>query len=56
MTEILVTYYNIIVNNGYYLKRWLKILDTMQGKEKGMGDGTLLNRGALPNTSGGDFP
>ena len=36
MTEILVTYYNILIKNRYYSKRWLKILDTILEKGKGM--------------------
>ena len=36
MTEILVTYYNILIEKGYYPKRWLKILDAMLEKGKGM--------------------
>ena len=36
MTEILVPYYNILIHKGYYPKQWLKILDTMLVKGKGM--------------------
>ena len=36
MTNILVTYYNLIIKNGYFPKRWLNILDAMLGKGKGM--------------------
>jgi len=36
MIEILVTYYNILLKNGYYPKWWLKILDIMLGKGKGI--------------------
>ena len=35
MTSILVAHYNIIIKNGCYPKRWLKILDAMLGKGKG---------------------
>ena len=41
MTQILVTYYNILIQNGYYPKRWLKILDIMLSKGKGMVIGKL---------------
>ena len=41
MTYILVAYYNILIQNGYYPKRWLKILDTMLSKGKGMVIGKL---------------
>lgn len=41
MTLILVSYYNIIIANGYYPKRWLKILDAILGKGKGMIIGKL---------------
>ena len=41
MMEILVSYYNIIIAKGYYPKRWLKILDAMLGKGKGMIVGKL---------------
>jgi len=41
MTYILVTFYNILIKNGYYPKRWLKILDTMLGKGKGWVIGKL---------------
>ena len=34
--EILVVYYNILINKGSYLKWWLKILDAILGKGKGM--------------------
>ena len=36
MTEILVTYDNILLSKGYYPKRGLKILDVILGKGKGM--------------------
>ena len=36
MTKILVTYYNILIEKGYYPRRWLKILDTILEKGKGM--------------------
>ena len=35
MTSILVRFYNVLIKNGYYPKRWLKILDAMLGKGKG---------------------
>ena len=38
---ILITYYNILIKNGYYPKRWLKILDAMLSKEKGIVIGKL---------------
>ena len=41
MTEILVAYYNILLSKGYYPKRWLKILDAMLGKGKGIVLGKL---------------
>ena len=41
MTNILVTYYNVLINRGYYPTRWLKILDVMLGKGKGMIIGKL---------------
>ena len=36
MTNLLVTYYNIILKNRYYPTRWEKILDVMLSKGKGM--------------------
>jgi len=36
MTKVLVTFYNLILKNRYYPKRWEKILDAMLGKGKGM--------------------
>ena len=36
MINILVTYYNLIIKNEYFPKRWLNILDAMLGKGKGM--------------------
>ena len=35
MTTILVTFYNMLVSECYYLKRWLKILDVTLEKGKG---------------------
>ena len=34
MTKVLVTFYNLILKNRYYPKRWEKILDAMLGKGK----------------------
>ena len=36
MTAIFVRFYNILIKNEYFLKRWLDILDVMIGKGKGM--------------------
>ena len=41
MTEVLVRFYNILIRNEYYPKRWLNILDVMIGKGKGMVLGKL---------------
>ena len=41
MTDILVRYYNLIIKNGYFSKRWLNILDSMLGKGKGFVLGKL---------------
>ena len=35
MTAILVEYYNILIREGYYPKRWLNILDVILEKGKG---------------------
>ena len=35
MTEILVNFCNIIINKGYYLERWLNIVDIMHKIGKG---------------------
>ena len=35
MTGTLVTFYNLVMRSGRYLKRWLKILDVMLEKGKG---------------------
>ena len=45
MTEILVAYYNILMNKGYYPKQWLKILDTILGNGKGIILGKLRTIG-----------
>ena len=41
MTNVLVTYYNIILKNRFYPSRWEKILDVMLSKGKGMVIGKL---------------
>ena len=41
MMDIFVRYYNLLVKNGYYPKRWLDILDSMLGKGKGFVLGKL---------------
>ena len=41
MTKILVAFYNILIDKGYYPCRWIKILDVMLGKGKGMIIGKL---------------
>ena len=41
MTDTLVRFYNLIIKNGYFPKRWLNILDSMIGKGKGMTLGKL---------------
>ena len=35
MTHVLVTFYNILIKNEHYPKRWLMMLDAMLGKGKG---------------------
>ena len=35
MTKILLIFYNTLIKNGYYLKRWLKVLDVILEKGKG---------------------
>ena len=35
MTKILVLFYNTLIKNGLYLKRWLKVLDVILEKGKG---------------------
>jgi len=41
MTNILVSYYNLLIKNGYFPKRWLDILDVMIEKGKGIVLGKL---------------
>ena len=41
MTDLLVSYYNLITKNGHFPKRWLDILDVMIEKGKGMVSGKL---------------
>ena len=36
LTKLLVVYYNIIINKGFYLSRWLQVLDVMLKKGKGL--------------------
>ena len=36
MTMIFITYYNLIIERQFYLSRWLKILDMMLEKGKGL--------------------
>ena len=36
MNNILVVHCKLIIKEEYYLKRWLNILDTMSGKDKGI--------------------
>jgi len=35
MTKIFVLFYNTLIKNGYYLKRWLQVLDMILEKGKG---------------------
>ena len=41
MTNVLIRFYNLLLRNGYFLKRWLDILDVMIGKGKGLALGKL---------------
>ena len=36
MIIILITYYNLIIHRQFYPSRWLKMLDVMFGKGKGL--------------------
>jgi len=35
MTKILVLFYSVLIKKGFYLKRWLKVLDVILEKGKG---------------------
>ena len=41
MTNVLVRFYNIIIENEYFPQRWLNMLDVMISKAKGMFLGKL---------------
>ena len=41
MTEVLVRFYNTLLKNGYFLQRWVDILDVMIEKDKGLVLGKL---------------
>ena len=41
MTNVLIRFYNLLLRNGYFPKRWLDILDIMIGKGKGLVLGKL---------------
>jgi len=41
MINVLIRFYNLLLRNRYFPKRWLDILDVMIGKEKGLVLGKL---------------
>ena len=41
MTNVLIRFYNLLLRNGYFPKRWLDILNVIIEKEKGLVLGNL---------------